>query len=109
MKILPGLSLFAAATLSACASGPDLPVDYRGSIKTQADPSEVAACIGQAAAITPVTGVDGLVVDAPGQSPPRRYTVTRTKAETVIMMQGGYSNDLVSSDAAALKCALRPH
>lgn len=93
--------------LTACATSRDLPTDYIGAIKTQAGAPEVAACIGQSVAVAPVTTVDGFVVDAPNAQPARRYTITRTKEETVVMMQGGYAPGLAASDAAALKCTLR--
>ena len=99
--------LLPMAMLSACATSHDLPADYIGTIKTQTNASDVAACVGQSVAITPVTTVDGLVIDAPGARPPRRYTIKPTKEETVIVMEGGYAPGLAASDAAALKCTLR--
>jgi hypothetical protein len=107
MKIITITALSTTALLSACASGPDVPIDYMGSIRTQVTAPEMAACIGQATAVAPVTEADGLIVNAPSQTLPRRYTISRTKSETVVMMQGEYSRRLVASDAAALKCALR--
>lgn len=76
-----------------------------GNIRTQADATEVAACIGRAVAVVPVPAKDGLVVDAPSVQPPRRYTVARNKVETVITMQGEYAPGVSVSDAAAIKCA----
>lgn len=105
MKILLILSLLSTATLSACATDPSLPVDYMGNIRTQADATEIAACIGRAVAVVPVPAKDGLVVDAPNVQPPRRYTVARNKVETVITLQGKYAPGVAVSDAAAVKCA----
>ena len=105
MKILRISSLLLTATLSACATGPSLPVDYMGNIKTQADATEVAGCIGRAVAVVPIPAQDGLVVDAPNVQPPRRYTVARTKVETVITIEGEYAPGVAASDAAAVKCA----
>jgi hypothetical protein len=95
------------AMLSACATSRDLPADYIGTIKTQTGASEVAACVGQSVAVTPVITADGLVVDAPGARPPRRYTIKQTKEETVIVIEGGYAPGLAVSDTAALECTLQ--
>lgn len=105
MKILLISSLLSTAALSACATGPSLPVNYMGNIRTQADATEAAACIGRAVAVAPVPANDSLVVDAPNVQPPRRYTVVRTKVETVITIQGEYATGVAVSDAAAVKCA----
>jgi hypothetical protein len=105
MKILLLSSLVSAAALSACATGPGLPVDYMGNIRTQTDATEIADCIGRSVAAVPVQSKDGLVVDAPNAQPPRRYTVARTKVETVILIQGEYAPGVAVSDAAAVKCA----
>lgn len=106
MRILISL-LLPTAMLSACATSRDLPADYMGTIKTQTGASEVAACIGQAVAVAPMTTADGLVVDAPGARPSRRYTIQQTKEETLVVMEGSYAPGLAASDAAALKCTLR--
>ena len=106
MRIVISL-LLPMAMLSACATSRDLPADYIGTIKTQTGASEVSACVGQSVAVTPVTTADGLVVDAPGARPPRRYTIKQTKEETVIVIEGGYAPGLAASDAAALKCTMR--
>lgn len=106
MRILISF-LLPMTMLSACATSRDLPADYIGAIKTQTGASDVAACIGQSVAVAPVTTADGLMVDAPGARPSRRYTIKQTKEETVVVMEGGYATGLVASDAAALKCTLR--
>ena len=82
-----------------------MPVDYMGSIKTQAAAPAMAACIGQAVAVTPAASQEGLVVDAPNIQPPRRYTVVQTKVQTVVTIQGPYTPGVASSDAMAVRCA----
>jgi hypothetical protein len=109
MRILNLFFLPSLAVLTACATGPRLPVDYMGKIKTQATVPDMAACIGRFVAVTPVPSKDGLVVDAPNAQPPRRYTVTQAEAETVVMIQGNYTSDLAVSDTAAVKCAMPVH
>jgi hypothetical protein len=106
MRILNFILLLSLAVLTACSTGPRLPVDYMGKIKTQAPVPDMAACIGRFVAVTPVPSEGGLVVDAPNAQPPRRYTVTQAKTETVVMIQGNYTSDLAASDSAAVKCAM---